>query len=123
EYYLRPQGGNAPSGTSLRVMSQRFNNRVKNLRAALEPELMRLANDMELRSEDGTELSLWEDSNDLLQDSLDAHGLALTQMGMPRDYVADVVAPGVDMEDYENDGYQDAPPREPLMQRVQRTEE
>lgn len=123
EYYLRPQGGNAPSGTSLRVMSQRFNNRVKNLRAALEPELMRLANDMELRSKDGTELALWEDSNDLLQDSLDAHGLALTQMGMPRDYVAEVVAPGIEMEDYENDGYQDAPPREPLMQRVQRTEE
>lgn len=123
EYYLRPQGGNAPSGTSLRVMSQRFNNRVKNLRASLEPELMRLANDMELRAEDGTELALWEDSNDLLQDSLDAHGLALTQMRMPRDYVAEVVAPGVDMEDYENDGYNDAPQSDSLMQRVLRNQE
>lgn len=123
EYYLRPQGGNAPSGTSLRVMSQRFNNRVKNLRASLELELMRLANDMQLRAEDGAELALWEDSNDLLQDSLDAHGLALTQMRMPRDYVAEVVAPGVEMEDYENDGYQDAPQSDPLMQRVLRNQE
>nr|DAK07698.1 MAG TPA: portal [Caudoviricetes sp.] len=102
EYYLRPTGGNAPSGTSLKVMSQRFNNRVNNLRLSLEPELMRIANDMGATGMDESEL--WTDSNDLLQDSLDQHGLALTQMGMPRDYVAEVVAPGVDMDDYEEEG-------------------
>lgn len=106
EFYLRPQGGNAPSGTSLKVMSQRFNNRVNNLRLAIEPELMRVAEDLNLRNEDGTELTLWDDHNDLMQDSLDEHGLALTQMGMPPAYVAEVVAPGVNMEDYRDDGYE-----------------
>lgn len=49
------------------------------------------------------EYELWNTSDDLLQESLDAHGLSLSQMGYPLEYIASVVTPGVDLSDYESE--------------------
>lgn len=49
------------------------------------------------------EYELWNTSDDLLQESLDAHGLSLSQMGYPLEYIASVVTPGVDLDDYMDD--------------------
>jgi nitrate reductase NapAB chaperone NapD len=46
---------------------------------------------------------LWNTGDDLLQESLDAHGLSLSQMGYPLNYIASVVTPGVDLAEYETD--------------------
>lgn len=43
---------------------------------------------------------LWSQDDDLLQESLDAHGLSLAQMGYPLEYIAEVVTPGIDLNDY-----------------------
>ena len=53
------------------------------------------------------ELKLWPSSDDLLQDAIDAHGLALTTMGYPLEYVSEVVTPGVDLDDYLDDGFKE----------------
>lgn len=49
------------------------------------------------------EYEFWNTSDDLLQESLDAHGISLSQMGYPLKYIAEVVTPGVDLDDYEDD--------------------
>ncbi|QDP44675.1 portal protein [Microbacterium phage Dothraki] len=49
------------------------------------------------------EYEFWGESDDLLQEALDAHGVALTTMGYPLKYIASVVTPGVDLDDYEDD--------------------
>jgi hypothetical protein len=50
------------------------------------------------------EYEFWNTSDDLLQESLDAHGISLSQMGYPLEYIASVVTPGVDLDDYMDDG-------------------
>jgi hypothetical protein len=49
------------------------------------------------------EYELWNTDDDLLQESLDQHGISLSQMGYPLTYIAEVVTPGVDLDDYEED--------------------
>jgi len=49
------------------------------------------------------EYEFWGESDDLLQEALDAHGIALSTMGYPLKYIAEVVTPGVDLDEYEDD--------------------
>lgn len=49
------------------------------------------------------EYEFWNTSDDLLQEAMDAHGISLSQMGYPLKYIAEVVTPGVDLDDYEDD--------------------
>lgn len=55
------------------------------------------------------EYEFWNTGDDLLQESLDAHGLSLSQMGYPLEYIAEVVTPGVDLDDYMDDSLGEAP--------------
>lgn len=64
------------------------------------------------------EYELWNTGDDLLQESLDAHGLSLSQMGYPLDYIAEVVTPGVDLADYMNDNL-DQPQPDPFLATAQ----
>lgn len=105
EYYFKPGSGTPPSGVALKVLSRRFNGRISGIRNSIKDELLRLATDMGLRGEDGEELGIWTESDDLLQEAMDSHGLALVQMGYPLDYVAEVVTPGVDLDEYLDDGF------------------
>ncbi|WNN96034.1 portal protein [Microbacterium phage Schimmels22] len=123
---LKPGAGVPPTGVALKVLSKRFNNKVARIREDLNPELERLAETLGLPKtkeivpevevdEEGNplpeadqpkptyEYELWNTDDDLLQESLDAHGLSLSQMGYPLEYIASVVTPGVDLEDYEDD--------------------
>lgn len=126
-HYLKPGTGTPPTGVALKVLSKRFNNRVARMREDLTPELERLADLLGVektvevepkrtakRSASGQDVvtqeaepeyayDLWNTSDDLLQESLDAHGISLSQMGYPLGYIAEVVTPGVDLEDYEDD--------------------
>ena len=54
------------------------------------------------------ELHLWDTSDDLLQEALDAHGEALFRMGYPLEYIAEVVTPGVNLDDYMDDGFDES---------------
>lgn len=111
EFYFKPGGSQAPSGVALKVLSRRFNNKVARIRDDLEEDLRKLAD--QLGAEKGPndeELVLWDSSDDLLQESMDAHGLALAQMGYPLDYIAEVVTPGVDLDDYMDDGFAEMTP-------------
>lgn len=49
------------------------------------------------------EYEFWPSGDDLLQESLDAHGISLSTMGYPLGYIAEVVTPGVDLDDYTDD--------------------
>lgn len=123
---LKPGAGVPPTGVALKVLSKRFNNKVARIREDLNPELERLAEALGIEKtkevapevktdEEGNplpdeqqdapnyEYELWNTDDDLLQESLDAHGLSLSQMGYPLEYIASVVTPGVDLEDYEDD--------------------
>jgi hypothetical protein len=54
------------------------------------------------------EYEFWNTGDDLLQESLDAHGISLSNMGYPLEYIAEVVTPGVDLDDYMDDGMNQA---------------
>lgn len=124
QHYFKPGSGVPPTGVALKVLSKRFNNKISRMREDLTPELERLAELLgikkttEIEGEDEKEYELWNTSDDLLQESLDAHGIALSQMGYPLKYIAEVVTPGVDLDDYEDDtlgepGVNPAVPGEP----------
>lgn len=114
QYYFKPGTGTPPTGVALKVLSKRFNNKIARMREDLTPELERLADllgverTVEVAGTSQRGYELWNTSDDLLQESLDAHGLSLTQMGYPLDYVAEVVTPGVDLDDYTDDGFAEA---------------
>lgn len=112
-HYFKPGEGTPPTGVALKVLSKRFNNRIARMREDLTPEMERLAELLgvkktaEIKDDEGKpekEFELWNTSDDLLQESLDAHGLSLSQMGYPLEYIASVVTPGVDLNDYEEEG-------------------
>lgn len=111
-HYFKPGDGVPPTGVALKVLSKRFNNKINRMREDLEPVLEELAALLNIpktgtKQVDGKEEKVWEfwaKDDDLLQESLDAHGLALSQMGYPLGYIAEVVTPGVDLDDYEEEG-------------------
>uniref|UniRef100_A0AAU6R6X8 Portal protein n=1 Tax=Micrococcus phage Olihed TaxID=3092209 RepID=A0AAU6R6X8_9CAUD len=108
QHYFKPGTGTPPTGVALKVLSKRFNNKIARMRDDLTPELERLAQHLGVERtvevEGGeNEFELWNTSDDLLQESLDAHGIALSQMGYPLGYIAEVVTPGVDLDEYETD--------------------
>jgi hypothetical protein len=125
QYYFKPGSGTPPTGVALKVLSKRFNNKIARIREDIEPELIRMAEALGIEktaevvdtrkvkpTEDGEEVvetkpemeyELWNTSDDLLQDSLDQHGINLSQMGYPLEYIATVVTPGVDLDDYMDD--------------------
>lgn len=102
EYYFKPGSGTPPSGLALQTLSKRFTDKVSSMRDTIEPELLRMATDIGVPSVDG-EIVLWDSDNDLLQEVLDNHGMALATMGFPLEFIASVVAPGVDMSQYLTD--------------------
>lgn len=99
EYYLNLNSAGVPSGIALKVLSKRFNQKVARVRDSIEPQLQEVCTALHI---DFTEL--WPQADDLLQDSLDLHGLNLKQMGYPTDYIAEVVTPGVNLAEYGTDG-------------------
>ena len=108
-HYLKPGSGTPPTGVALKVLSKRYNNRVARMRDDLTPELERLAEllsverTIEVEGQTLNDYELWNTSDDLLQESMDAHGISLSQMGYPLGYIAEVVTPGVDLDDYADD--------------------
>lgn len=111
QYYFKPGTGTPPTGIALMVLSKRFNNRVSRIRDDINDELERLAALLGV-AKDGTEkidgkdekvYDFWAVDDDLLQEALDQHGINLSQMGYPLKYIAEVVTPGVDLDDYEED--------------------
>lgn len=124
-HYFKPGTGTPPTGVALKVLSKRFNNRIARIREDIEPTLIELAEEMGIEKtkeveqperetdDDGNptgeelpveyEYELWNTSDDLLQESLDAHGISLSTMGYPLKYIASVVTPGVDLDDYADD--------------------
>lgn len=109
EFYFKPGGGAAPSGVSLKVLSRRYNNKVSRIRTGIEDQLQELAALMGITPAEGdTELILWDTTDDLLQEALDQHGEALFRMGYPLDYIAEVVTPGVELDEYLDDGFNEA---------------
>lgn len=107
EFFFKPGSGTVvPSGVALKVLSKRFNNKISRIRDDIEPQLEELAVLLNLQPAEGDdELQFWPASDDLLQDALDAHGINLTTMGYPLEYIAEVVTPGVDLDDYMDDGF------------------
>jgi hypothetical protein len=124
-HYLKPGTGTPPTGVALKVLSKRFNNRVTRMREDITPVLEELAallgvqktkeikpevkkddqgNEIESDEPSTYEYELWNTEDDLLQESLDQHGINLSQMGYPIKYIAEVVTPGVDLDDYEEEG-------------------
>jgi len=108
QYYFKPGTGTPPTGVALKVLSKRFNNKIARMREDLTPEMERLAEMLKVEKtakddNDKPTFELWNTSDDLLQESLDAHGISLSTMGYPLEYIASVVTPGVDLEDYEPD--------------------
>ncbi|AXH48575.1 portal protein [Microbacterium phage Sansa] len=108
-HYFKPGQGTPPTGVALKVLSKRFNNKVARLRDDIYETMALLADEIGLKptmkNEDTGEMEheFWPASDDLLQESLDAHGIALSQMGYPLEYIASVVTPGVDLDDYEEE--------------------
>lgn len=108
QHYFKSGDGTPPTGIALKVMSKRYNNKIARMRDSLQPELERMLERLGVaKGADGYEL--WNTSDDLLQDSLDAHGIALSQIGYPLDYIAEVVTPGVDLDEYGDDGHSEPP--------------
>ena len=112
QYYFKPGTGTPPTGVALKVLSKRFNNKIARIREDLEPVLEELAELLGVEKtgeeKDATGKTekvyeFWNTSDDLLQESLDAHGISLSQMGYPLGYIAEVVTPGVDLDDYQDD--------------------
>lgn len=108
-HYFKPGTGAPPTGVALKVLSKRFNNKIARMRDDLQDELERLAEALgvertvEVEDQTEKEFELWNTSDDLLQEALDAHGLNLATMGYPLKYIAEVVTPGVDLDEYEDD--------------------
>lgn len=124
-HYFKPGTGTPPTGVALKVLSKRFNNRIARIREDLEPTMIELAEELGIEKtkevdsperptdDEGNpigeeppveyEYELWNTSDDLLQESLDAHGISLSTMGYPLGYIASVVTPGVDLDDYTED--------------------
>lgn len=126
QHYFKPGTGTPPTGVALKVMSKRYNNKVARMRDDLTPTMEELAAELGVEktveveakkvakpkdnggdevAEQAPEMTyeLWNTSDDLLQDALDQHGINLSQMGYPLEYIASVVTPGVDLEDYMDD--------------------
>ena len=109
QHYFKPGTGVPPTGVALKVLSKRFNNKIARMRDDLTEELERLATllgvkrTVDVEGQEEKDFDLWNTSDDLLQESLDAHGISLSQMGYPLSYIAEVVTPGVDLADYEDD--------------------
>ena len=111
EFFFKPGNGQTPSGVALKVLSRRYNNQVSRIRDSIETPLRALATLMGVQPADGDEeLRLWDTTDDLLQEALDEHGEALFRMGYPLDYIAEVVTPGVNLDDYLDDGFKDGLP-------------
>ncbi|QKY80304.1 portal protein [Microbacterium phage Mercedes] len=126
-HYFKPGSGTPPTGVALKVLSKRFNTRIARIRDDLAPELERLCDELgvektvevkkdkpkpqeerqatqdEAQPEVEMEYQLWNTEDDLLQEALDAHGISLSTMGYPLKYIAEVVTPGVDLDDYVDD--------------------
>lgn len=107
-HYFRPGTGTPPTGVALKVLSKRFNNRISRMREDIEEILELLAEELGIEKtgedEDGEKVyEFWPEGDDLLQESLDAHGISLSTMGYPLEYIASVVTPGVDLDDYAED--------------------
>jgi hypothetical protein len=126
QHYFKPGSGTPPTGVALKVLSKRFNNKIARMRDDLQEELERLAELLGVektgteKDADGKETpvyELWNTSDDLLQESLDAHGISLSSMGYPLEYIAEVVTPGVDLDDYLDDGFNQAK-REPTPDQI-----
>jgi hypothetical protein len=126
QHYFKPGQGTPPTGVALKVLSKRFNNKVARMRDDLTEEMTRLADLLGVEKEgteknaDGTETPVyefWSQGDDLLQESLDAHGISLSQMGYPLEYIAEVVTPGVNLDDYLDDGFNQAK-REPTPDQI-----
>lgn len=137
-HYFKPGEGTPPTGVALKVLSKRFNNRIARIRDDLGPELERLCDRLEVEKtvevqedkpkvkkdqegepaegqqpeEQGVEMEyqLWNTDDDLLQESLDQHGISLSQMGYPLEYIASIVTPGVDLDDYKSEEEEGAGP-------------
>lgn len=112
-FYFKPGSGTPPTGVALMVLSKRFNNKISRMREDLQDTLEALAAQLGVKKKEapeGEELDpdeeqydLWPTNDDLMQEAIDAHGLSLVQMGYPLEYVATVVTPGVDLDDYADD--------------------
>jgi hypothetical protein len=132
-HYFKPGSSAPPTGVALKVLSKRFNNKVARMREDIEPEMEKLADVLGVeKTREVTETKrptresitltttstpdqpvepemtqyeyeFWNTGDDLLQESLDAHGISLSQMGYPLAYIAEVVTPGVDLDDYADD--------------------
>lgn len=109
QHYFKPGQGVPPTGVALKVLSKRFNNKIARMRDNLDPVLEELAallgveRTIEVKDSAEKEFAIWNTEDDLLQEAADAHGIALSTMGYPLPYIAEVVTPGVDLEDYEDD--------------------
>lgn len=129
QFYFKPGSGAPPTGVALKVLSKRFNNRVARMREDLEENLKELAALLGVEKtaevapaakrgvlkkvtdkltgkpdpQPEMDYELWAQGDDLLQEALDQHGINLSQMGYPLDYIASVVTPGVDLADYQDD--------------------
>lgn len=112
QHYFKPGAGVPPTGVALKVLSKRFANKVARMRDDLRETMEELAallkvektvDEKDSKGNDIKTYGLWNTDDDLLQESLDTHGLALSQMGYPLEYIAEVVTPGVDLDDYIDD--------------------
>jgi hypothetical protein len=112
QHYFKPGSGVPPTGVALKVLSKRFNNKVSRMREDIQPQLEELATLLGVPKEavekdadgnDVKEYQFWSNDDDLLQEAMDAHGIALSQMGYPLEYIAEVVTPGIDLDDYIDD--------------------
>lgn len=103
-YYFTPGSGTPPTGVALKVISERYRQNVQAMRDTLNPTIQTILTDIGAQPDtDTNEYIIWQSADDLTQDALDAHGLALTTMGYPLEYVATQVTPGVDLAEYETD--------------------
>jgi len=109
QHYFKPGTGVPPTGVALKVLSKRFNTKVARMRDNLKDVLEELAallnveRTVEVKDSPEKDFAIWNTEDDLLQEAMDAHGIALSTMGYPLAYIAEVVTPGVDLDDYEDD--------------------
>lgn len=103
-YYFTPGTGTPPTGVALKVISERYRQNIQAMRDTLNPTLQAILTSIGATpdTDDGGHI-IWQSADDLTQDALDAHGIALTTMGYPLDYIATQVTPGVDLTAYETD--------------------
>lgn len=104
QHYFKPGQSTPPTGVALKVLNKRFTAKIAQMRNFIETPMMQLVDALGVSVDKS---QLWTVDNDLLQESTDAHGLALVQMGYPLEYVAQVVTPEVDLDKYQSDGLND----------------